>query len=365
MTTVVLDARKAADFGIGTYVRGLVGGFAELDCGLDFVLLGDPARAAGLGELPAGFRWLAERAANYSLRELWSVSRAALRAGADLFHAPHYVLPVGLRCPAVVTIHDLIHLRFPEHRSLAERIYAHVMLRRALGRAARVLAVSAATRAELEERFGGLAARVVTVSNGVDDRFRRPLAGGELGERLARFSLAPGYFLFVGNPKPHKNLDRLLAAHRRLAAARGAAVPALVVVGGDAAASAAVGVVRLGVVAEDDLPALYRGALALVVPSLWEGFGLPAAEAMACGTPVAAADRGALPEVIGDAGLLFPPDDVDAIAAALARLLDDAALRAELARRGPQRAERFRWRESARATLAVYREALAPSGALR
>jgi alpha-1,3-rhamnosyl/mannosyltransferase len=210
------------------------------------------------------------------------------------------------------------------------------------------------------------------VPNGVDDRFRAPLAASEVDRRLAALGLASGYLLFVGNPKPHKNLPLLLEAHRRLAvrrAARAATVPVLVLAGGEleaptplAVPAASPAVRRLGVVAEADLPALYRGAFALVVPSLWEGFGLPALEAMAGGTPVIAAARGALPEVVGDDALLFDPDDVDQLVDQIERLLDDAALAGDLARRGPLRAARYSWRETARATLAVYREVLADRG---
>jgi alpha-1,3-rhamnosyl/mannosyltransferase len=175
---------------------------------------------------------------------------------------------------------------------------------------------------------------------------------------MERLGLAPGYLLFVGNPKPHKNLPALLAAYAELAARR-SDLPPLLLAGGERDDAPAGGVRRIGVVAEGDLPALYRGARALVLPSLWEGFGLPALEAMASGTPVVAAARGALPELVGDAGLLFDPDDATALPAALARIVDDAALRAELARRGRERAAGYSWRETARATLAVYRDVLA------
>lgn len=361
MTTIAIDARKLLDFGIGTYLRGLVRGLAAIDRETRYVLLGDPAGAGTLGALPGNFDWASERSPGYSVRELWSVARTARRVGADLFHAPHYVLPYGLPCPAVVTVHDLIHLRFPEHRTPLETAYARRTVARALRNAARTLTVSETTRRELVERFGDVAARAVVTPNAVDERFRAAAEPSEQASTLARLDLAPGYLLFVGNPKPHKNLEALLAARARLEASRGEA-PRLVVVGGTpslASDERGSAVRSLGVVEAADLPALYGGALALVVPSLWEGFGLPALEAMACGTPVVAADRGALPEVVGDAALLFDPTDAGAFDAALARIVDDASLRADLARRGPARAARFTWAETARATLSVYRDVLA------
>ena len=360
MSRIVLDARKLADFGIGTYIRGLLLGLAAVDREHEYHLLGDPAGLSALS-LPERFRPVAESADGYSLRELRSVSRAARRLGADLLHVPHYVVPLRPPCPVVTTIHDLIHLRFPELRTPLERLYARTMLGRAVRRSRRVVAVSRTTRDELVERLGAPPDRIVVVPNGVDDRFRRRLPASEVAAALATVGLAPGYLLFVGNPKPHKNLDLLLAAHRQLRRQPGSA-PLLVVAGDPGSVPAATeSVRRLGRVADDLLPALYQGAAITVVPSRWEGFGLPALEAMAGGTPVVAARAGALPEVIGEAGVLVEPDDAGALASALRALLDDPERRAELARRGPERAAGFRWQETARATLDVYRQAQEPA----
>jgi hypothetical protein len=227
LTAIVLDARKIADFGIGTYVRGLVAGLATIDTGTDYVLVGDPERGAEL-ELPGNFRWAEDRSPGYSLRELWSLSRTARRAGAALFHAPHYVLPYRLPCPAVVTVHDLIHLRFD--RGPLARLYVRRTIRRALRSAARTIAVSATTRAELDEAFGGDAARVVVVPNGVDERFRLPVPAAELAQARQYLGLPDDYLLFVGNPMPHKNLPLALAAHARIAARR-SPPPSLVLCG--------------------------------------------------------------------------------------------------------------------------------------
>ncbi|HSM13591.1 MAG TPA: glycosyltransferase family 1 protein, partial [Thermoanaerobaculia bacterium] len=275
----------------------------------------------------------------------------------------------------VVTVHDLIHLRFPEHRTRLERLYARTMLRRAVRRAARVLAVSATTARELESELGIAAESVVVAPNGVDDAFRTDADPVEDEAFRRRHDLAAGYLLFVGNPKPHKNLDRLLAAYSALRRRRPQAPP-LVLAGdrlgersGLPAAIEAAGlgeaVRTLGHLPADELPALYRGAAILVQPSLWEGFGLPVAEAMAAGTPVIAARRGALPEVAGEAARLVDPESVEEIAAAIEALLDDPAERLRLARAGRARAEGFRWEECARRVLATYEEVLAESRGAR
>lgn len=368
MKTVAIDARKIGDFGIGTYVRGLVGALARLDAAHRYLLLAGPEGPETLPHLPGNFRWIDERSPGYSLVELVALPRVLRREGADLFHAPHYVLPLGLPCPAIVTVHDLIHLRFPGQRTRLELAYARWMIGRATRLSARVLAVSETTATELVERFGVDRGRVEVIANGVDEEFRRELSETELANALGELGLAPGYLLFVGNPKPHKNLERLLDAYARLRASR-PATPALVLAGdrdGErspvpgwiAAAGLEGSVVRLGHLPSARLPALYRGAAVLVQPSLWEGFGLPVAEAMAAGVAVVAADRGALPEVAGDAARLVDPDDPAAIAAAIGGLLDDPAAAAELGRRGRARAAAFRWQETGRRTLAAYRSAL-------
>ncbi len=370
--TIVLDARRVADFGIGTYLRGLIGALARLDREHRYLLLAGGEGPEILPHLPGNFRWVDETSPGYSVRELFAVSRAARRLGADLFHAPHYVLPLGLRCPTVVTVHDLIHLRLPELRTRLELGYARWMIGRAARRATRLIAVSQTTADELVERFGVDRARLDVVLNGVDEAFHREVPAAEVEATLAALDLAPGYLLFVGNPKPHKNLERLLAAVAQIAARRGS--PPRLVLAGDrdgpdsplpglvAAAGLGAAVRRLGHLAAEQLPAVYRGAAMLVQPSLWEGFGLPVAEAMALGVPVVAADRGALPEVAGDAARLVDPESVESIAAGIEALLDRPDERVERARRGRERADRLRWETTARQTLATYRAALAADG---
>jgi glycosyltransferase involved in cell wall biosynthesis len=316
-----VDARKISDYGIGTYIRGLLGALAAT--GEDELVAFAPAGTP----LPRGVAHVAVDAPHYSLRELVAVGRAADRAHLDLFHAPHYVVPFT-RVPVVVTIHDLIHLTQPPSNPFAP-FYARAMLGRAVRKARRVLTVSAASKRAIVERLLVAPETVDVTPNGIDARFfdEGPKAAGT-------------YFLFVGNDKPHKNLGTLVEAVARM--------------GGDAQLRIA-GSAHF--VSDDELAALYRGAVALVMPSAEEGFGLPAAEAMACGTPVVTSRDAALVEITGDAALHVDAEP-RALADAMQRLLDDDALRRAMSIRGRERARSMTWTRCAELTRAAYRAAI-------
>lgn len=338
---IAIDARKIADFGIGTYIRGLLRGLAEIRGSEEYVVLA-PRTAKGI---PDGFEHVAVDAPHYSLRELLSVGRGARRGRADLLHAPHYVVPLT-RLPVVVTIHDLIHLHVRPRNPLAS-LYARTMIGRAVRKSARILTVSAAVRGEVAAEFGCDPARIEVTPNGVDDRFR---ADGP--------NPAPGrYFLYAGNDKPHKNLDRLVEALRRVRAA----LPdlSLILAGGTFERfQAQAGVITPGFVSDQELASLYRNALAVVQPSIEEGFGLPAAEAMASGTAVITSKAPALVEVTADAALHAEATSIEEIAAAMRSVATEGSLRLALARRGVERARALTWKRCAEVTRAVYFDVL-------
>jgi len=325
---VGIDARKIADFGIGTYIRGLLGGLVELGAGDEYVAFA-PAGAP----IPSGVEHVVIDAPHYSVRELLVVGRAADRARLDVFHAPHYVVPFT-RVPLVVTIHDLIHLHQPMRNPLAP-LYARTMIRRAIHRSRSVFTVTNAVKAQLEQELG--AKNVLVTPNGVT-----PLRG------TPRNSEEP-FFLYVGNDKPHKNVDALVAAYASVPDAR------LILVGGSFDRFRGRERIEVrGFVSDDELSSLYRGALALVMPSLEEGFGLPALEAMAHGTAVIASRDAALMEVTGDAALHIDARDVSMLADAMLRVARDGELRAQLGANGIERARLFTWKRCAERTRDAY-----------
>ncbi|HEY8131128.1 MAG TPA: glycosyltransferase family 1 protein [Thermoanaerobaculia bacterium] len=322
-----IDCRKIADFGIGTYIRGLLHALVEIG-GEDYVAFG-PREIAGM--LPAGLEHAIVNAPKYSIRELFAMGRTP---SIDLFHAPHYVVPF-VQAPFVVTIHDLIHLG---HRNPLARTYARAMIGRAVRRSRRVLTVSDAVRQDIARAFGH-AEKIVVTPNGVDPIFTP--AGARAEGR---------YFLFVGNDKPHKNVDRLIAAFDQLQEVQ------LILAGGafDRFRHRP-NIALAGFVSNAELAALYRGAIALVQPSIDEGFGLPALEAMASGTPVITSNAPALIEVTGDAALHVDAKSIDAIADAMTRMMRDEKSRAAMIARGLAHARDFTWRRCAEMTREIYR----------
>ena len=327
-----IDCRKIADFGIGTYVRGLVRGLAEIGAPETYVSF----VRRPVPDLP--FEQIVVDVPPYSLRELPVLGRAIARARLDLFHSPDLMLPWTSR-PCVVTLHDVIRSRFPP-RNPAARVYVGVMTPRALQKSARVLTVTEAARQAILETFDCEAGKIVVTPNGVDEIF---FADGPRAEGR--------YFLFVGNDKPHKNMERLVEAFRR--ASPETPEVRLVLVGGAFERYRDVpGVVTPGFVGVGELAALYRGAIALVMPSLEEGFGLPVAEAMAAGTPVIASDIPALREVTGGHAFHVDPQSADAIADAMRNVTREHVAAAR------DRAAQFTWTRCAELTREAYRCAL-------
>ena len=273
----------------------------------------------------------------------------------QVYFSPGFNPPVHSPVPYVFTIHDLIHLRVPAEAGLAKQLYYRLVVCPAAQRAARVLTVSTYVQQEIVEWAGLPIERVVVVGNGVGPVF------GPVGPQHT-----PGYpyIFYAGNHKPHKNLERLLQGFARSGLGHDVR---LILTGAPAAALSQQltalklqeRVVYAGPLTDTALAAYYRGALALVCPSLYEGFGLPPLEAMACGTPVVTSNLTALPEVVGDAAVLVDPYDVEAIAWGLQRVVEDSALRQALSHQGLARAQRFTWEQTAARVWQVLQEAAA------
>ncbi|HYJ46045.1 MAG TPA: glycosyltransferase family 1 protein, partial [Pyrinomonadaceae bacterium] len=290
------------------------------------------------------------------------------RRPVDLLHV-QYTAPPLAPCPVVATIHDLSFEHLPETFKRRSRVQLRLTVRRTARQAARIIVPSEHTRRDILETYRVGPERVSVTPLAAPAHFA-PVEDEREIERVRRlYGIEGDYVLAVGSIQPRKNLTRLVHAYSLLRRARPQVkLPHLVLVGkrawlyGDTLrAIKEHGIEALtvltGYVSEEHLPALYSGALCFIYPSYFEGFGLPPLEAMQCGVPVIAGDRTSLPEVVGPAGLLVDPFDPEALASGLARMIDDAGLRARLRARGIERARRFSWHETARLTLKIYEQA--------
>ncbi len=360
-----IDARKLHDFGIGTYIRNLLKQLSRLDRENEFVLLCRPEDTVALAGLGANFRPVAEKAPNYSVAEQLRVPMALRRERVDLFHAPHYVLPPLVACRSVVTIHDCIHLVFPQY--LPNRLalgYARTSIALAARRANRVLTVSESSKRDILKYVDLPPDKIDVIPNAYDDRFGLQPPDEEVDRVRERYQLGREFILYAGNVKPHKNLERLIDAFQILRK-RGLDDITLVLIGDDISKYAALRravhrhqlhkhVRFLGYMPEETLAIMYRLASVFVFPSLYEGFGLPPLEAMASGTPVVTSNVSSLPEVAGDAAVLVDPYDPAAIAEGMLRVLTERQLRESLCAKGLVRARQFSWEASIRRVLEIY-----------
>jgi glycosyltransferase involved in cell wall biosynthesis len=334
--------------GVETYARGLTRALAEVGT-LDYTALVPPA-APGAGEGLPEVTVSEYRAAQTVPQRALAMALAALRpgrlrrryAGLDLVHYPLTIAlpPVA---PSVVTVQDLQHLELPQLFSRAERLFRRRMHEGSARRANAVIVPSQFTRRSVVERLGLPPERVHAIAYGIDHARFKP--GPEPRE---------DFLLYPGRPWPHKNHARLFEALGLLRRER----PELALVltgGGHEGRAVPPGVTVKGLVSADELTSLYRRAACLVFPSLYEGFGQPPLEAMACGCPVAASRAGAIPEAVGDAAALFDPEEPEDIAAVVAAVLENPE---RFVAAGLERAARFTWAETARRHEDVYRSIL-------
>lgn len=357
-----IDARKYFDFGIGTYIRHLICEYAAQQPFRDFLLFLAPKDAKTI-IIPNRWKSTVVNYGKYSLSEMFLLGQMVKKNNVSVFHSPHYTLPFGLASRSVVTVHDLIHLRFPQFFSPLHRAYSFVMIRHAIQDSQFVITDSEFTKSDILRSFRVKEEKIIPIHLGVSKQFKVVDDPSEIAQFRSRFGLSRQYILFVGNCKPHKGLEVLLQAFKNI-------VPVfpeveLVFVGGllsndkrlesIISQSEFTGKARaLGSLSDEDLVLAYNAAEMLVLPSLYEGFGLPALEAMACGIPVIVSNAGSFPEVVGDAAILCETGNHGSFAEAMASLLRDSQLKNTLVGLGKKHVVKFSWQLTAQKTMNVY-----------
>jgi glycosyltransferase involved in cell wall biosynthesis len=371
---VAIDIRRMTEFGIGTYIRNVVRTLARLDRESKYFLIGLPAKVDECGPLTSNFHAVPLADREDTVKGAINFRAIVRRLGCDVVHIPHlFWIPRGLPCPYVLTVHDLLdHMYGARERSNLRRNLHLYLTRRALLKAARVLAVSQFTRNEVQKTFGVPNDRIEVVYNAIDERFLRGHATPADRDLIAeRYQVNYPFLLYAGAIRPHKNVVRTIEAFSALKTEleKEQQLPdlKLIIIGDDLSGHPGLRrtVVRIGVqndvrflgfVPIEVLRIFYDVAKVFVFPSLYEGFGLPPLEAMAHGTPVVTSNTSSLPEVAGNAALLVNPENVFEIQRALQRALLDPTLRNRMKERGYAQAQRFSWTSSVERILAIYRE---------
>ncbi|MGB6836286.1 MAG: glycosyltransferase family 1 protein [Dehalococcoidia bacterium] len=353
--------------GAGVYTYQLVRALAALEADHDYVVFAHSDAFDELARQRPRLRVVHVRARSRAERLLWEqllLPGQLRRLGIDVLHSPHHTTPaLPLPCPRVVTLHDVTFFLLPQRYPPTRRLYFQAITRAAARLAQAIITPSDAVKRDVVRVLGVPQERITAIAEAPAPEFAPLEDADALGRIRWRYKLPSRYILSVGNLEPGKNRGRLIAAYGRL---RERGLQHHLVIAGQRAwrYENDLALVRrlrlddvvhfLGYVDGADMPGLYSGADLLAFPSLYEGFGLPVLEAMACGTPVVTSSVSALPEVAGDAALLVDPKDVVALTEAMERALADEALRADLRARGLKRAGEFSWDKAAQKTVRVY-----------
>ena len=357
--------------GAGNYIIYLLRALIDLKADLRFSVFVQPYQHALLDLSPhADVDFISVPAMPPAVRLLWEQTifpRLVLKSGAELLHSPHYTMPLSHPVPNIVTFHDMSFFIYPEKHTWAKRYFFPWMMRQSARRADIIISDSENTRQDAIRFLKICPEKIVTVHLGHQNIFRRIADKNLLARVRQQYDLPEQYIFYAGALEPRKNVPMLLNAFEQLAQSR----PELhlVMTGGTGwgnqetlalmnSLSFKDRILRLGHIDHADLPAIFNLAAAFVYPSLYEGFGLPPLEGLACGTPVITTNISSMPEVVGDAGMLVPPNNETALVRAIQQALDDDSLRQRLQEAGPRQAANFTWKHTAEKTLKVYQQAL-------
>ena len=367
---IAIDIRKINEFGVGTYIWNLVRNLAGIDEQNDYLLVGSQRNFHELGPLPPNFKQLYQPEENGLWRNHISIPIDLHRQRLDVVHIPHHEAPFFTPSKMVVTIHDCVHLLFPQEDSSNFGNYrSYLRTKRVVHAAQHVLAVSRSTKDDLINIFELPDSKISVVHNALDERFAFTHTPGERKQVLERYQLKDPFVLYSGKIRPHKNVQRLIEAFVVLKNELGDSDRyknlKLIIIGDELSkhqylrltvirSGAQQDVRFFGFVPYPILRVFYQSAQLFAFPSLYEGFGLPPLEAMANRAPVLASNTSSLPEVLEDAAVLVNPENVFDIARGMKLILSDDAVRQRLIQKGLEQVAKFSWKLAAQKILERY-----------
>lgn len=359
---ILIDARVISDkmHGIARYSYNLIENIAEIDTENEYILLSGYTELQVFSSRYKNFKFIKCNTPLYSIREQLIIPPILKRERADLYHSPTFSAPIYQPCKVIMTVHDMIHLI--SGKSIHKLYYKNIV-KRAMMKAAAVITVSEHSKCDIIKWIGIPEKKIHVTYNGIEERFK-PSPDKTLPDEIKKgYGISDRYILFVGNQKSHKNVTVILKAFK-MAVEKERLTHHLILVGikediiedkkneiGDKFNNR---IIYIDNLTDDDLIKLYQFADLFLSPSLYEGFGLPMLEAMACGIPVITSNRTSIPEVTGDAAILVDPENIQEIANAIGKVLKDENLRKDLIRKGLERAKMFSWKKMAEETLELY-----------
>jgi glycosyltransferase involved in cell wall biosynthesis len=357
--------------GAGIYTINLIHSLAALDTDFEFYIIAQQSgRKLIESDKTRALNWVVLPDKSPPRRLIWEQTRLpglVRKMELDLLHSLHYSRPLSLECSSVVTFHDMTFFLYPQYHTFFKRLYFPAAMRKSARSADALISVSENTKKDLVERLGVPDSKIHVVYHGVADRFKPISDWNQLENISQKYNLPAEFILYVGVVEPRKNLISLLNVFQNLQKSNKNL--GLVIAGqtgwGYHAVQEMVAKLELrdtvlftGYIPPEDLPAIYNLARLFVYPSIYEGFGLPVLEAMACGTPTITTSISSLPEIVGDAGILVPPNDDRALLEAIKSLLEDEKDQNRLSTRGLQHAAEFTWTRTAQETCEIYSQVL-------
>lgn len=369
---IFIDARMIIDYltGIGRYSYNLIDELSRIDRTNQYILLVNDSSLASFIRDKSNFKLEIIKAKPMSILEQFVIPSVLKRKKADLFHAPSFVIPLKLPCRSVITLHDLTHMVFPKEFRGIVQFYYQFIVKPAIKKAEVVITDSENSKKDIITLLNIPRKKVRVTYLAVDTKMKPVEKSVDILRKIkTKYNINKKFILYHGNKKAHKNVLRLIEAFHKLCVER--RLDYLLVITGKREIKSRETdfsqierevkrfgldnkVIYTGYISEEDLPLLYNASDLFVYPSLYEGFGLPVLEAMACGIPVVTSNTSSLPEIVGDAGMLVNPYDVNAITGAIYKALTNSELRDQMSKKGLARAKRFSWEKCARETLKLY-----------